>query len=224
MLSSLFSDDPVLLNVFNDRDRISRTQHRTSDSTGRVQAALLIWDPGCLPEHGADSDYGDETAGAVSRFKTEVLLVPPAELVDDVGPRTVERLDQLAAAYERGLGREVALVGVEGIDSDTWLSAVAIAESMGGGLLMTLGPRVMVLDGGQPAADGVVQDLGVMIEAVLTGAGQPIPEGLDADTVEALGAWLRSMDPDSILGQLQAWNGAESLAFLEGCGQQEGGQ
>jgi hypothetical protein len=52
MLSHLLADEPVLQAVLDDQDRISRTQHRFSEATRRVQVALLIWDPGCLPEHG----------------------------------------------------------------------------------------------------------------------------------------------------------------------------
>jgi hypothetical protein len=34
-----------------------------------AQEALLRWDSKCLPQFGADSDYGDETADAVGRFQ-----------------------------------------------------------------------------------------------------------------------------------------------------------
>src|SRR5215210_6691471 len=97
MLSDLFSGDAILQAVLEDRDRISQTQHRFGEATFKVQTALLIWDPTCLPLHGADSDYGSETAAAVVRFKAEELLVPPAQIVNDVGPRTVARLDEIAA-------------------------------------------------------------------------------------------------------------------------------
>jgi hypothetical protein len=43
----------------------------------RTQLALLEWDPGILPVVGADGDYGDETANAVVKFKTDELKVHP---------------------------------------------------------------------------------------------------------------------------------------------------
>ncbi|MER7575061.1 phospholipase D-like domain-containing protein [Streptomyces sp. NPDC126514] len=101
LTSELFSGDPLLEAIAQDQDRISRTRHRNDPAVGKVQIALLGWDPDCLPRFGADGDYGDETAGAVARFKTEVLGVPPAEVIDDVGPLTVLKLDEMRAAAER---------------------------------------------------------------------------------------------------------------------------
>ena len=225
MLSSLFAGEPVLQAVLDDQDRISRTQHRASEATRRVQMALLIWDPGCLPEHGADSDYGEETAGAVVRFKAEELGVPPAEIVDDVGPLTVQRLDQIAAADEKGLGRELAVVvAAEFTHPDVLISIMAAAESVGGALLMTLGPRVMVLDGGPPVADAVLQDLGGFVSGIVTAAKPDLPADLDDDTIEALTAWLASVDPAGILTQLLGWASGDSFDYLQGCGQQEPAQ
>jgi hypothetical protein len=221
MLSSLFANESVLQAVLDDVDRISPTQHRTGEATRRVQVALLIWDPGCLPGNGADSDYGDETAAAVVRFKAEELGVPPGEIVDDVGPRTVERLDQIAAADEHGLGRELAVVGVQGVDSDTWLSIIALAEGVGGSMLMTLGPRVMLFDGGRPIADVVMENFGSVVSGIVAAGSQDIPADLDDDTVEALLAWLASVDTNGILEQLRVFVSGESFEFLHGCGQQE---
>ena len=62
MLSTLFADDLVLQAVLDDLDRISRTQQTPSDSMLCVQTSLLVRDRGCLNEHGADGNYGDETA------------------------------------------------------------------------------------------------------------------------------------------------------------------
>lgn len=221
MLSTLFDDDPVLQAILDDADRISRTQHTRSDSVLRVQEALLIWDPGCLPVHGADSDYGDETAGAVATFKAVELKVPRAEIVDDVGPLTVERLDQIAAAEEHGLGRELAVVGVVEVDSDIWLSIIALAEDVGGSMLMTMGPRVMVLDGGQAVVDVVLQNFDTVVSGIVTAASKDLPAGLDEDTVEALVAWLASVDATGILEQVQAFTSGVSFASLQGCGQEE---
>ncbi|MBQ1089368.1 phospholipase D-like domain-containing protein [Streptomyces sp. B93] len=98
---TLFAGDTLLQAVADDQDRISRTRHRRNPAVRKVQIALLDRDPGCLPRFGADGDYGDETARAVARFKIEVLGVPPAEVIDDVGPLTVRTLDELQAAAER---------------------------------------------------------------------------------------------------------------------------
>ncbi|KMS79122.1 hypothetical protein ACH49_12965 [Streptomyces leeuwenhoekii] len=98
---TLFAGDALLESIANDQDRISRTRHRRDPAVRKVQIALLDRDPNCLPQFGADGDYGDETAGAVARFKIEVLGVPPAEVIDDVGPLTVLKLDELQAAAER---------------------------------------------------------------------------------------------------------------------------
>ncbi|MFF8942165.1 S8 family serine peptidase [Streptomyces sp. NPDC014864] len=95
-LSQLFQGEPTLEAVARDETRIDRQHHNEFGPVSRLQSALLLWDPGSLPRFGADGDYGDETAGAVLRFKREVLLVPAAELFDDVGPRTVWRLDEIA--------------------------------------------------------------------------------------------------------------------------------
>lgn len=80
--------------------RISRTENKTAPSVAKIQQALLMWRPECLPTHGADGDYGFETAGAVQRFKVEELRVPEAEVIDDVGPKTVQRLDKIALAQQ----------------------------------------------------------------------------------------------------------------------------
>jgi phosphatidylserine/phosphatidylglycerophosphate/cardiolipin synthase-like enzyme len=109
LTSLLFAGEPLLEAIAADLDqpftasspRISRTKNPTDPAVKKVQQALLVWDPDCLPQFGADGDYrGDETAGAVARFKREVLLVPPADIVDDVGPRTVIKLDEIQAASE----------------------------------------------------------------------------------------------------------------------------
>ncbi|MDX6514483.1 MAG: hypothetical protein QOH73_149, partial [Gaiellaceae bacterium] len=81
MLSYLFSRDVLLQSIADDDDRISRTQHSDDPAVGKLQFALLLWDALALPTHGADGQYGDETAGAVARFKQDELGVPPAQIV-----------------------------------------------------------------------------------------------------------------------------------------------
>ena len=108
LTSRLFAGDELLQRIADDIDRvrISRTQNRSGDSVRRVQEALLLWRPDILPRHGADGKYGSETAAAVHRFKVEELGVPEAEVIDDVGPRTVQRLDEIARAGETPARRE----------------------------------------------------------------------------------------------------------------------
>lgn len=99
LTSQLFAGDDLLEQIAGGGpERLSQTQHRTDPAVGKVQAALLIWRPDVLPVHGADSDYGSETAAAVVTFKVEELGV--ANPIPDVGPLTVQRLDEIAAAAE----------------------------------------------------------------------------------------------------------------------------
>ncbi len=100
MLSTLFQGDALLQAIADDQARISRSVNNSGPSVTRIQTALLSWDPGSLPQFGADGDYGDETAAAVHRFKVDELHVPEAEVIDDVGPQTIVRLDQIQAAHE----------------------------------------------------------------------------------------------------------------------------
>ena len=81
-------------------ERISRFQNSAAPAVLKVQQALLLWDAAALPLHGPDGIYGQESASAVVRFKVVELQVPPGELFDDVGPRTVIRLDEIAKAAE----------------------------------------------------------------------------------------------------------------------------
>lgn len=101
LTSQLFAGDDLLQRISDGGpERISRFQNSTAPAVLKVQQALLIWDAAALPLHGADGTYGSETASAVVRFKVTELLVPPDQLVDDVGPRTVLRLDEIAKAAE----------------------------------------------------------------------------------------------------------------------------
>lgn len=100
--SQLFQGDAILQAVADDRARISRTQNNVFDTVRRVQLGLLMRRPDCLPQFGADGDYGDETAGAVRQLKVEEFPdLPPDQIFDDVGPRTVTFLDELAFANEQ---------------------------------------------------------------------------------------------------------------------------
>ena len=102
LTSELFFGDALLQAIADDRDRISRDRHPTDPAVLKLQTALLVWDPNCLPVSGATGSYEDETAAAVARFKIEVLGVPPDEVIDDVGPRTVITLDGMLPPHESG--------------------------------------------------------------------------------------------------------------------------
>ena len=117
--STLFQGDQLLQAIADDAPaaggsltRISQTQNRNDPAVMKVQLALLDWRPDALPEHGADGDYGGESAGAVHRFKAEELGVPEGEIINDVGPLTVQRLDAIRAAAEGPAPLPAALVRV----------------------------------------------------------------------------------------------------------------
>src|SRR6478609_4020842 len=117
--STLFSGDPLLEDIAENTTgaRISTVENRHDPAVKKVQQALLIWDPNCLPNFGDDGDYGGETAGAVHRFKVEVIGVPEAEVIDDVGPLTVQTLDAIAFAEEQNQIFQARIA-----ELDTWLT------------------------------------------------------------------------------------------------------
>lgn len=100
--SSLFAGDSLLQDIADDVGgvRISRRENASAPSVLKVQQALLIRDPACLPVAGADGRFGGESAAAVHRFKVEELGVDESQVIDDVGPLTVQRLDEIARASE----------------------------------------------------------------------------------------------------------------------------
>ena len=118
LASTLFLGDSLLQSVADDGDRISASRHRDDPAVGKLQRALLDWDQHCLPRFGVDGKYGGKMEAAVARFKETELGVPPAEIVRDVGPQTVLKLDAMQAALdaERGLAARSELL-------DGWLAA-----------------------------------------------------------------------------------------------------
>lgn len=100
--SALFAGDSLLQDIADNVGgvRISRHENANSPSVIKVQQALLIRDPGCLPVSGADGVFGGESAAAVHRFKVDELGVEESQVIDDVGPLTVQRLDEIALAAE----------------------------------------------------------------------------------------------------------------------------
>lgn len=100
--SALFSGNQLLQDIADNVGgvRISQSENATDPAVLRVQRALLIRDPGCLPVRGADGVFGIESATAIHRFKLEELGIPEAQVIDDVGPSTIQRLDEIALAAE----------------------------------------------------------------------------------------------------------------------------
>src|SRR5688572_24391679 len=97
--SALFAGDALLQAIADDLPspdggltRISRTQNQNGPVVAKVQQALLDWRADTLPS-GADGLFGDESVEAVIRFKREELGVSEGDIIGDVGPRTVRRLD-----------------------------------------------------------------------------------------------------------------------------------
>jgi hypothetical protein len=218
MLSQLFGGDQVLEEVAADRDRISRTQHQDDPAVGKVQVALLIRDPTCLPQFGADGNYGDETAGAVARFKVDELGVPPEEVIDDVGPRTVIRLDEIAAVAEGREAAGFAFVTAAGASATDVADLLATIDQVGGEILVGLGERAAVVDGGQFVLDALTGLVGTVLSGVVTPAVPELPGDVDEETALLLEAWLATLDPVELLDQLDpAREELELVSPDDGC-------
>lgn len=84
-----FAGDPILEMCYDEEHRMLAPEH--NESVRKVQQALI--DLGySLPEYGADSWYGEETAKAVTRFKKDQGISPSDGVV---GPKTMAALDAL---------------------------------------------------------------------------------------------------------------------------------
>ena len=202
--SQLFAGDPLLQAIVDDdppnQVRISGTQNRFDPAVTKVQIALLTWRSDALPVHGADGEFGGESAGAIRRFKIEELGVPAAQVVNDVGPRSVVRLDEIQAAAEQPpLVGEVVVVTEPEATPDQQARLLAVIAESGGVVELGLGPLAAVVSGGQAVLDamqGLVEapDSGVLT-TVQPGAAI---DALDEDTAELVTAWFGTFDPDFI--------------------------
>ncbi len=110
--SALLAGDGLLQAIADDLPspngrltRISPSQNQDDPAVAKVQQALLDWRPDALPS-GADGVFGNESVEAVMRFKREELGVSEGEIIGDVGPRTVRRLDEIRAAVEGTVGAD----------------------------------------------------------------------------------------------------------------------
>src|SRR5215207_3807795 len=111
--SALFAGDALLQAIADDLPgpgggltRISRTQNQNDPAVAKVQQALLDWRADALPGSGANGVFGPESVDAVIRFKREELGVSEGEIIGDVGPRTVRRLDEIRAGAEANVGAD----------------------------------------------------------------------------------------------------------------------
>jgi hypothetical protein len=157
--SALFAGDPLLQDIADDVGgvRISQHENASSPSVIKVQQALLIRDPACLPVSGADGVFGGESAAAIHSFKVEELGIEESQVIDDVGPLTVQRLDEIARAAEvtsvavfNQFGDALADVNVEVDDDGTprfaTTDALGIAKlALTSGGTLTLEPATLAL-------------------------------------------------------------------------------
>ena len=217
MLSQLFAGDDVLQQVADDVNRISKTQNPNGPWTERVQLALLIWDPASLPGAGADGQYGDETANAVVRFKRDVLLVPEAEIINDVGPRTVKRLDAIAFADEQRVTRGMAVVLPPGAGDDLREFVRATVDFAGGAVSLVIGDRLAVVEGDDAQLASIGAALAEFVSAIVDAATPVLPAGLDEEAGATLSTWLASVDPTFIADSIGDWAEPEPFELLAGC-------
>lgn len=219
VLSNLFAGDQLLESIAQDigGERISGSQHANDPAVGKVQAALLIWDPACLPQFGADGQYGTESAGAVHRFKAEELDVPEAEIIDDVGPRTVVRLDEIAAVAEGLSAPGVVVVASPGATDDQLAGVWASVEQAGGAVLTGLGPLAAIVTSDQATLGVVTGLVGSVLDAVLTPQSPGPPAGVDPDTAQLIAAWITMLDPAYLLKKADPSRLGGSFAELNGC-------
>ena len=152
----------------------------------KVQQALLIRDPACLPVSGADGAFGGESAAAVHRFKVEELGVDESQVIDDVGPLTVQRLDEIARAAEvtsvavfNQFGDVLADVDVEVDDDGTPRRATTDALGIA---------KLALISGGTLTLEPVL--IGI-------GAGRPPGSSRDRKRSERSRRWRRHRSADS---------------------------
>lgn len=120
-----FRYDQVLQTYADGTQQLKLINPAGPFETGRhvlkIQQALL--DEGfSLPEHGADSQYGPETASAVSQFKTSQQLLPNDGVV---GIKTMETLD---AIFVDEVPFPTPVLGPGELTLDDFLEAIQAAE------------------------------------------------------------------------------------------------
>jgi hypothetical protein len=203
MLSQLFAGDALLQDIADDRnqERISRTQHADDPAVFTVQTALLLWDPACLPAFGADGNFGGEAAAAVHRFKREELGVAEADIIDDVGPLTVIRLDQIALAAEGASALGFVVVAAPAATDDDMAAILALIDGTGGAVLLGLGARAVSVAGGPATLDALQGMLGSTVAGFVTPDAPEPPAGTDPETATLIAIWAAQADPEFLLAQ-----------------------
>lgn len=79
----------------------------------KMQEALLIWKPDCLPEWGADGDYGEETEKAVKAYQ-EAAGLPVTGVYDEATRNVLNSIGKLKKVMATG---DVNVRSAPGIDS-----------------------------------------------------------------------------------------------------------
>jgi hypothetical protein len=222
--SLLFQGDALLEAIAIDNPpnqiRISENQNRFDPAVRKVQIALLTWDPGCLPQWGADGEFGSEAAAAVHRFKVEELGIPEADVIDDVGPKTVIRLDWIQARSERPFPGDMLVVTEPTATQGQLDGLMQAIQNSGGRLEMGLGPLAAVVSGNQPVVDAI-QDLASApdtgISAIIVPGDDLSGLALDQETATLAAAWLAMFDPTYVAGLLDTSLDGVSWAGLGSC-------
>lgn len=218
LLSQLFAGDDLLQRIADDgADRISQDQNRTAPAVGKIQTALLIWRPDVLPVHGADGDYGPETADAVVRFKREELGVPDAELVNDVGPRTVNRLDEITFVSESVAAAGFVVVGRADVSPEEHASIHTTIADAGGQILLGLGELAAVVAGDQAVLDALAPLVGQALAGVVTPSDTSLLPSLDEETAGYVMTWLAMLEPAFVLAKGDPARFGVSFESLDGC-------
>jgi hypothetical protein len=218
LMSQLFAGDDLLQRIADGRpDRISQTRNRTAPGVRKLQTALLIWRPDVLPRHGADGDYGPETAAAVVRFKAEELGMPAAQIINDVGPLTVRRLDEIAFVAESVDAAGVVVVGRAGASPEEYASIHIAIANAGGQVLLGLGEVAAVVAGGQAVVDALAPLVGQALTGIVTPTDTSLIPSLDEETAGYVMTWLAMLDPEFVLAKGDPERLGGSFASLGGC-------
>lgn len=182
-----------------------------------MQTALLIWDPNALPVHGPDGKYGGETADAVFRFKAVELGVPEDEIVKDVDPRTVIRLDEIAAVDEARQASGFAVIAASNATTDDLVNIRQVIEDTGGAIVLGLGNLAAVTTGGSETLDAVLQLVGNTVAGVVFPTFPELPVDIDEETATLVNSWLAMFDETYLLQQLNPDRFGKSFDVLDGC-------
>jgi hypothetical protein len=157
----------------------------------------------------------------VHRFKEEELGVPVSEIIDDVGPQTVVRLDWIQSRAERPFPGDMLVVTEAGATGEQLAGFHQAIQNAGGRLELGLGPQAAVVSGGQTVVDAMQALAGSFdtgIYATIVPGVDLSWYALDQETVTLAAAWLASFDPAYVAGLLDTSLDGISWDTLESCG------